>query len=256
MTTSIRKNLIILRAGDSSLHPVWFGKSEREWDLALSYFGDKPEPYAGYRDFLHFFKGSKWQGIADFVARNETLISQYERIWLPDDDLFTDQETINRFFRLSDQYGFDISQPGLKFYSHVSHAVTIQHPWCDARETNFVEIMAPSFSRRAWAVVKDTFSENTSGWGLEWLWLQRLQSQSMHLGVVDAASVFHTRPVGAAGHGGANSPRTEMQAVFAKYSIRMQPRRTLNYLGARVPGYLCPQTLMRALNFAMHKLFC
>lgn len=255
MNMSTRKNLIILRAGDGSLHTTWFGKGERNWDLALSYFGDKPDPYPGYRDYLHPFKGSKWEGIADFVARNEGLLARYERIWLPDDDLFTNQETINLLFNKSDEYGFDISQPALKFYSFVSHAITMQHPWCDARETNFVEIMAPSFSRRAWAAVKDTFSENTSGWGLEWLWVKRIQAQAMHLGVVDGAAIFHTRPVGVAGHGGANAPAKEMFAVFEKYGIKMAPKRTLKYFGARIPGSLCPQIVLWALNFVMHKLF-
>ena len=41
-----RKNLVIVRAGDSSLHEEWLqGEGERNWDLIVNYFGDDPQRY-------------------------------------------------------------------------------------------------------------------------------------------------------------------------------------------------------------------
>ena len=38
----MRRNLVIVRAGDSSLHPRWLAGANRNWDLLVNYFGDDP----------------------------------------------------------------------------------------------------------------------------------------------------------------------------------------------------------------------
>ena len=247
-----RRHLVLLRAGDQSLHPTWYGKGERSWDLALSYFGDQVDPYPQHHDFLHRFKGSKWQGIADFVRRYPDLLARYERIWLPDDDLLATQSAINLLFDASGAYGLSLTQPALRFYSHVSWGVTLQHPWAHARETNFVEVMAPCFDRAAWQAMSDTFSENSSGWGLEWLWLARARAQGLRLGVIDEAAVFHTRPVGSAGHGGGlGSPIQEMKDLLQRHGLRRETPRTLRYLNGAWTGALCPSFVLLQLNRMM-----
>ena len=41
-----RQNLVIVRAGNSSLHEEWLtGAEERNWDLIVNYFGDDPQRY-------------------------------------------------------------------------------------------------------------------------------------------------------------------------------------------------------------------
>ena len=87
MLLTEKKNLIILRAGDNSLHPSWFSVKKRNWDLVLSYYGENENPFPGCYDIFHGFRGSKWQGIHDFVSKNEDMLKKYEQIWLPDDDI-------------------------------------------------------------------------------------------------------------------------------------------------------------------------
>ncbi len=41
-----RKNLVIVAAGDASLHEGWLaGAGERSWDLIVNYFGEDPQRY-------------------------------------------------------------------------------------------------------------------------------------------------------------------------------------------------------------------
>jgi hypothetical protein len=213
-------NLIVVRAGDASLHPYWYRGRRRNWHLAVSYYGDLPDPYVAYRDIFHRAPGSKWEGLTAFFEENGDLVSRYERIWLPDDDIFTDSETICRFFGLQKRFGFALAQPALQFGSYFTHKVTLGNPLCIARQTDFVEIMAPSFDVRAWPLVEATLGENSSGWGLEWLWASILTQRGLKMGVLDGAAMRHTRPVGSAGHGGATSPpREEMSALLTKYGL-------------------------------------
>lgn len=215
-----RKNLVLVRAGDRSLHPQWLSE-DRNWDLAVSYFGNFPERYKNQYDFLHCFKGSKWEGIANFIDSNPDLINQYEYIWLPDDDLFCNAETINNFFILCKVLKFTIAQPALTSYSFYTWPITIQIMGCVARQTNLVEIMAPCFEVQNLKYFSNYFSENTSGWGYEWLWHDIAKKHNQFkLGIIDETPVFHTRPVGWAGHGGAkNEPLIEMQELLKKYSL-------------------------------------
>jgi hypothetical protein len=65
-----RKNLVIVRAGDSSLHEEWLqGEGERNWDLIVNYFGDDPQRYR--KDDVQRIdsKGPKWPALHDLVQK-------------------------------------------------------------------------------------------------------------------------------------------------------------------------------------------
>lgn len=232
----MRKNLVIVRAGDKSLHPQWLDANmERNWDIAVSYFGNQAHPYEGQYDYLHRFKGSKWQGIADFCAQNQALIYQYEYIWLPDDDLLTTCYNINAFFALCKTHKLTLAQPALLLSSFISHHITLQRFWCTFRRTNFVEIMAPCMHQDFFKLVTHTFSINSSGWGLEWLWKDIAERNGMNrFAIVDQTPVFHSRPVSIGANGGAVSkPEAEMQKLFVENNIRRQAMRNLSYYPSR-----------------------
>lgn len=248
------RNLIILRTGDRSLHPNWLpnGTQSRTWDLALSYYGRNENPYPGTYDLLSRQPGSKWEGLTQFLRDNPDLLRRYDYFWFPDDDLLTNCGTIDRMFRLAQTYDLQVSQPALSLSSHISHAITLQRPKSIVRETTFVEVMAPLFSRAALSVVSPTFANSKSGWGLEWLWLQQARSHSFRVGIIDAAAIQHTRPVGSAGNGGADSPFQDMENLFRDYGIQREEPRTLKAHLASRRYYLFPEWLLLRLN----KLIC
>lgn len=225
-----RTNLIVVRAGDRSLHPQWLACRERSWDLVVSYYGDRPERYVDQYDVLHLFKGTKWQGVSDFVRNHRDLIGCYRLVWLPDDDLLTSGENIDAFFALHERLGWVLSQPALTRYSHHSWPITLQDPRCIARRTDFVEIMAPCFRTDRLDRFLPTFDESASGWGLEWVWSRIVSTlpEDARMGIIDRTPVHHTRPVGAAGHGGVTSdPRLEMGATLRRHGLRATPPRVL-----------------------------
>ena len=148
----------------------------------------------------------------------------YDYIWLPDDDLSSDVANINQFLHIAAQEQFDLAQPALTHNSYWSFLITRQVKSLRYRMTNFVEVMAPLFNRSAFAMCVDTFAENKSGFGLDFLWRTLLKGRK--IGIIDQTPVFHTRPVGSAGNGmGAQkagnvvTPRDERKALFKKYRI-------------------------------------
>jgi Protein of unknown function (DUF707) len=194
--TSRNRFLVIVRAGDRSLHPAWTDSlATRDWDLAVSYFGGDPDRYrdAGAQRFDD--PGQKWHGLHALLTR-ENFWRDYDYICLPDDDLATDQAAISTLFSLTASYDLTLTQPALSWQSYFSHPVTLLHPSFKLRRTGFVEIMAPCFRRSALEACLATFLETYSGWGLNWVWPGLLPDNITNIAVIDDAVITHTRPIG------------------------------------------------------------
>ena len=218
-----KKNLVVVRAGNASLHPEWL-IGERDFDLVVSYYGDDPHQYRTEGVPRHDQKGSKWQGLYTLLTSDALDWRHYEYIWLPDDDLRTTAANLNGIFRVSLEQKVRLSQPASDWDSHISHLITAQHRGLLWRRTNFVEVMAPCFRRDFLEQVLPTFRENVSGWGLDFLW-PHLLGGSEYFGalIIDSHPITHTRPVGSAGHGTGTqqgpTPQQEMEALLAKWGV-------------------------------------
>lgn len=214
---SNRRVLMVVRAGDRSLHPQWLKNTDRSFDLHVSYFGDLQNPYEGACDGLERAKGSKWTGLTEFLLNNPRVCERYDYIAFPDDDILTTQEDMDRLVTLLLTHRPHLAQPSLTLFSYFSHKVTLTRPCSEARETNFVEIMFPCFRTDFLTKVIDSFALNSSGWGLESLWYaqaKELFKEPLFI-IFDAVAVHHTRPVGRFGSGGAvQNPHFELQALL------------------------------------------
>lgn len=193
-----RKNLVVLRAGSGSLHPSWgrnIDDRDRNWDLCLSWYGDEasfanrtPSEYAVLQ------KGPKWQGLYQLCYEG-SFIFDYDYVAFPDDDLMMTWRDLNRMFVIAADKNLDLSQPALSPDSYIAHPITRQHPEKIVRFTNFVEIMTPIFSKSALRRCSGTFHLGNSGWGLDDIWPTLLGGHRHRVGIIDAVSVRHTRPL-------------------------------------------------------------
>jgi hypothetical protein len=228
------RGLVIVRAGDTSLHPGWTrDPATRDWDLVVSYFGENPGRFRDADSRRIDDPGQKWSGLHALLTR-EDFWRNYDYIWLPDDDLAVDQDTVSALFANMALMEFALAQPALSWASYYSHRVTLRHPSFTLRMTNFVEVMAPCFARPFLERCLPTFVENLSGWGLDVLWPRMLPRSSRACAIVDALQMTHTRPVGgptydklrAAGLTAAD----EADALMVKYGIPLDSR-ALVYAG-------------------------
>ena len=195
---SRRQNLVILRAGPESLHPAWLHacpNGVRNWDLCLcTYSAGTPESVAEHH--AHY-PGSKFEGLSRLFA-DQGFWRAYDYVWLPDDDLLTDWQTINRMFELCRAYGLALAQPSLAPGSCVNHPITRRADGgAVLRFTSLVEIMAPIFSQAALRRAAGSFALNPSGYGLDHLWPAIIDVPPTAIAILDAVSVLHTRPIGA-----------------------------------------------------------
>lgn len=192
----MKRNLVLVRAGDQSLHPQWLSQAPRSFDLAVSYFGDAPEGGRADADIYSRFKGGKWNGIARFFEERPGLLSDYDYIWLPDDDIRATPAAIEKIFHLARLHQLDVCQPALSHASYYSYVETLAIPGFELRYANMVEIMAPCLSASLLRQFLPLMTGSMSGFGLDMLWGRLHPSPAKRCAILDAVQVTHTRPVG------------------------------------------------------------
>lgn len=191
-----RSNLVIARVGRNSLHASWLAaSSQRDWDLYLCPYQALQAQDEGECAVGEVIPGPKWTGLRELLG-GWSGWRDYERIWLPDDDIFAASDTIDRMFTHARALSFDLCAPALHEASHYAHYSTMRNRRCFARRTGFVEIMMPCFSRSALEQLLPTLELSSTGWGwgLDSLWPHQLGYRNV--GIIDATPVLHTRPVG------------------------------------------------------------
>jgi hypothetical protein len=217
------RNLVIVRAGDESLHREWIELPARDFDLFISYYGKTPWRHCEDADFYESRPGPKWPCIAQLLQDHAELLAGYENFWFPDDDLSASTDVVNRMFAFFNAHRLSLAQPALTRNSHFTWRTLLQEPHCHLRHTRFIEVMAPIFSRDALRACAPTFTESPSGWGLDWVWPGLCDQAGLSgIAVLDATPVCHTRPVGGPlylNHPELN-PRADAERVIQKYGLQ------------------------------------
>lgn len=209
-----RPNLVVVRAGERSLHPDWLNRpyEMRTFDLVVSYFSEIA--YAGHKDepgvTAVLVKGGKWDGLFNTLTTLPEL-DRYDYVWLPDDDIASDSGTIDRMFDLARTYELAVCQPALTRDSYFSHFIFSQCRDFQLRYVNHVEIMVPCLNRALLKRALPYFEGTMSGFGLDYIWCRWPESGPFRAAILDDIAVHHTRPIGSQLKGAINSAGSRAQ---------------------------------------------
>lgn len=189
------KRLVVVRAGPNTLHRAWHPtEGEADFHIAVSYYGDGE--YQPQRDeFVHYYKGGKWEGIYDLFKQNPNFLTEYSHIWLPDDDLATNAEDISKLFDIAERHGLDVCQPSLTWDSYFSHFITLNNKRFLLRYSNLVEVMAPLLTAETLKSMLPLFDGLRFGWGLDYIWTRIMDNPFQRSAIVDAVAVSHLRAI-------------------------------------------------------------
>ncbi|WP_322419050.1 hypothetical protein [Mesorhizobium huakuii] len=195
--SAAHRNLVIVRAGDSSLHRGWGADDpDCKFDLIVSYYGTDPSAFRQSFENRVDCKGGKWDGIHAVLSQQPELLDHYQYIWLPDDDLEADRATIETMFGNMRRLDLHIAQPALTLDSYFSHLPFLRCKSFEFRLVDTIEIMAPCLRADVLAKMLPFFKHSMSGFGMDVLWT-RLAAQNLGTSAVfDALPIRHTRPVG------------------------------------------------------------
>lgn len=217
-----RRNLVVMRAGNSALFPNWAPTTSRSWDLAISFYGEGRPDWG--QEYFIAAKGPKWEPIYHWLSTHRDIINRYDYIWFPDDDILTTWENVNDLFQICRDYDLQLAQPALTHDSFICHAVTEQDPNCVLRFTAFVEGMVPVFSSEALRLCLPVLQEESRfGWGHDWVFPMLLGYPPTKIGIIDACPVKHTRPAGI--NTDLKVANTQAAQVIYKYGAKFMDHR-------------------------------
>ena len=195
-----RKNLIIVRAGDSSLHETFFAgsASPRSWDLHVSYYGSAEAPAAiDGEDFTWSADGgsSKFNGLFTCFSKIPSFFDNYQYIAIPDDDLICTKDDWNTAFALAREYEMAACQLSLNTRSFYSFNITLQRKGVRLRWVTMIEPIAPIIRADILQRLLPTFALPENMWAIDYALSDLVIDKPNSLAILDAVSVVHTREV-------------------------------------------------------------
>jgi hypothetical protein len=219
-------NLVIVRAGDSSLHPLWLATGgERNWDLVVSYAGDNALRYAPSGESVVRIdsKGPKWHALHGLLCDTSDAWRAYQYIWLPDDDLAATCADINRMFELMAALDLHLAQPSFSWDSRVRFPLTLHNPNFALRYASFIDPAAAVFSQSMLRRAAPTLRESLHGSALGYLWPNLLDNPAKQCAILDRIQVTRTGRRHGAGDEplprGVVSPEQEMEQLMKKHGV-------------------------------------
>jgi hypothetical protein len=190
-----RRFLVIVRAGETSLHRRWLEGGARNWDLVVSWYGDVPyEPVADEQVWPQ--QGLKWDVYTAQLQAHPEVLEKYAYFVFADDDVEITTEAINTLFETAESEKLEIAQPGLTADSYFSAIHHLRSPSFRLRYSSYVEVMFPCLSRAALLRVLPYASDTPTGQGLDLIWARLEPDNRKRAAIIDTIEMRHTRPVG------------------------------------------------------------
>lgn len=197
--------LTIIACGKSSEHLNWKENySLHGFDLALLQYDEFEYTDDNSLRAEYFIQkpGMKYTLINNFY-RDFPEALNYEYTLMMDDDISTSPLEIEKFFRTSKEYKFDLCQPGLSRNSYFTYESTRKIENAIYHLTPMVETMTPCFSKNiiGTAVADLSLTKTGFGWGFEALWEKQFHQGNGHsrfgglIGVIDNVDFGHYRKV-------------------------------------------------------------
>lgn len=183
------RNLVFSSVGDTNNVHTWLDDhAQRQFDIALYYFGDGDGP-AGLADLMVHRKGFKYENFYHFLQSGG--VSDYDNVWVVDDDIIMDTASINLMFKIFTQFDLALAQPAFDPGCRRPHKITYQNQEYILRYSNFVENGVALFSGEILDQVKSTFSNASTGFGLDFIWPHLLGFPDRRIGIIDSVSCLH-----------------------------------------------------------------
>ena len=196
-----QRNLILLRAGDASLHRTFLvgSAAPRTWDLHISYYGSVGAPVAVEGEgFTWSTDGgrSKFNGLSACLEKAVFSVDAYDYVAIPDDDLICTKDDWNAGFALAREFGLAACQLSLHPHSFYSHDITLRRNGLRLRWVTMIESMAPIIRTDIFKQLMPTLALPDNVWGIDCILAELLKDQPKSFAILDAVSVLHTRAVG------------------------------------------------------------
>lgn len=191
-----KRHDILVYVQTNGRHPPQLHDSSRRYDLLLNYYSapEEPSPAAEY---VFQQGGTKVTAIHKLLKDRAEVLTQYEYVLFLDDDILLSASEIEKLFAIMRAEKLDLAQPSLTPDSYGSFPALFHKEGSPGlRRVNYVEIMAPAFSRRALIANADNFGRAISGFAVDAVIGAQCRSLFGNCAaVIDAVAARHAREI-------------------------------------------------------------
>jgi hypothetical protein len=190
-----KRNLVFASVGESSVHnSFWLQEKEiKDFDLALYYYGNEPDKYKANADYYKKRKGSKWQNLSHFCWFHKKEISDYDAIFVLDDDIRINTEHINQTFAILHRYDLWLCQPAYSEDSDTVWPIAKKQNGNVLRYVNFVECGVMMFSKYAFQKCLPIFFNAITGFKLDNIVPFVLGLPKNKIAIIDSVQCVHPK---------------------------------------------------------------
>lgn len=229
------KNLVFTSAGERSNLGAWL-KGQRDFDLWVAYYGDRPGAYQDQANFRFRRKGSKFQNLHYCYSRWRERLARYDAIMVMDDDILIDATGLSRLFAIRRQFDLWALQPAFRQLGKISWDITRVRPTAKLRYTNFIEMTCPLFRRDKLDAFMKVYDPEIAGYGEDWWFLRSMgRDLANHVAVVDELTCIN--PYDRTKGGRREIDRLRSEAERKEVWERMKVRYGLDERGRRHTEY-------------------
>lgn len=163
---------------------------KRIFDVCVVNYSDIDNLHKAGADYYYQFKGGKFPNLQKIYFDNRNILDQYDAVWVADDDIIIDTQSINELFVTLTEKSLTLLQPSFRATGKVSFPITRQRLLTSLRYTNFVEMTCPVFKTEFLKKFLEVFDPALVGWGTDW-WFLNLIAPEDKVAITDQISCIN-----------------------------------------------------------------
>lgn len=195
--------LIFIPVGDNCEALNWIREIPKSdkfvYKIFLAYYGKEPNFQLNFHDpritVIYDSAPSKFEKFRKYVETKLILVENFDLFWIADDDIRISQHDLSKFFNLFVKYELDLAQPGCLGFA-MGKQIVRRDLNKILRYSNYVDGMAPLFSKSALAKCLNTFENSQSGRGIDHVWAALLENPKNKIAIIDSSLMIHMKPSG------------------------------------------------------------
>jgi hypothetical protein len=180
------KNLVFTSAGDNANVRAWL-TGQRDFDLWVVYYGDRPGTFLEESDLYVSRQGSKFQNLHYCYSKWQDVLARYEAVMVMDDDIVINATDLTSLFAIRREFDLWALQPAFRLAGKISWDITRVQPTARLRYTNFIEMACPLFRRDKLDAFMAVYDPELIGYGEDWWFLHTFGAELVanHVAIVD-----------------------------------------------------------------------
>lgn len=161
----------------------------------------------------------KFENVDEAIRAAKTALDDVDWLMIIDDDVALPKNFTDDYIAAASLADVVVSQPAHRFLSYATYQITRRRPGNLVRMSRFVEIGPLTVIRKEAFSALLPFPPSRWAYGIDILWADICRRNGWRMGIVDAVSIRHLKPVG----GGYNMDDAivEGRALLERSNIRL-----------------------------------